>query len=241
MATDPLHAVVVGGSDGIGLAVTRKLLDRGWRVAGLSRSPSPIRDLAYTHEVVDVTATHYPAALARSLDSLGRVDLCVYSVGTGARTGLADLPMQTRTIEVNLLGMARTVEAVVPRMVAARGGHIVGLSSYADVMFDAAAFGYPASKAGMSAYLSGLSLAVRRQGVRVTNVRFGLVDTKMGQSPVRPMLITADRAADVVLRTLRRRPAVVSYPRRMGVLVSLIRVGLALQLRLWRPRPNNAS
>jgi NAD(P)-dependent dehydrogenase (short-subunit alcohol dehydrogenase family) len=229
------RAVVVGNSDGIGLAVTRRLLDDGWRVAGLSRSPSPLpAGPSHTHHVVDVAAADYPATLGRAVDALGGVELCLFAAGLGAPTGIADLPGQTRTLEVNLLGAARTIEVVLPRMVAAGGGHIVGLSSLADVLIGPEAPGYSASKAGLTSYLASVTLAARRHGVRVTNVRFGFVDTKMAQSPVRPFMITVDHAADVVLRCLRRGPAVVSYPRRTALAVRLLRVVGMVRLRLGR-------
>jgi len=231
------QAIVIGGSDGIGLAVTRRLLAQGWRVAGLSRSASPVEHRDYRHDQIDVTSIEYPQVLERVVEHLGRIDLCVYSVGTGQTTGVADLPGQTHTMQVNLIGAGRTVEVVLPRMIKAGGGHLIGLSSLGDVLFDGDAFGYLASKAGLSTYLYGLALAVRRFGIDVTNVRFGLVDTKMGQSPVRPMLISADQAAAVVVGCVRRRsPRIVSYPRRMAVLVRLLRLGQVVRLRLPDPR-----
>ncbi len=45
----PRRALLIGNSDGIGLATTRRLLDEGWTVAGLSRSPSPLTHASYEH------------------------------------------------------------------------------------------------------------------------------------------------------------------------------------------------
>jgi NADP-dependent 3-hydroxy acid dehydrogenase YdfG len=83
-------------------------------VTGLSRSAA---DLG-THHVVDVTSPR----LAEVLSEVGPVDLCVYAAGVG---DLDDLPAQTRALEVNLLGAARTLDVVVPGMLAAGGGHII--------------------------------------------------------------------------------------------------------------------
>jgi NADP-dependent 3-hydroxy acid dehydrogenase YdfG len=102
-------------------------------VAGLSRSASDVHDDRYAHRTVDVTAPTYPAALPACVEAMGGVDLCVYAAGIGEVVDLTDLSAQTHTLDVNLLGAARTIEAVVPGMVAARGGHIIGLSSLADV------------------------------------------------------------------------------------------------------------
>jgi NAD(P)-dependent dehydrogenase (short-subunit alcohol dehydrogenase family) len=215
----PGRAVIVGNSDGIGLALTRRLLAAGWTVSGLSRSASAIRDERYTHEVVDVTGPAFPGLLAAAVAD--GVDVCVYAAGIGEFLDIDALAQQTRTLDVNLMGVARTVEVVVPHMVAAGRGHFVGLSSLGDAMIASQAPAYFASKAGMSRYLRGLALALRPRGVDVTTVRFGLVDTKMAKGPVKPALIS---------------PATVSFPRRMAALVRVLAAVSAVQLRLGRRR-----
>jgi len=216
------HAIVIGNTDGIGLALTERLLAGGWAVTGLSRRPAVVEHDRYVHVAVDVTASAYPAELTRATTAAGRVDLCVYAAGVGDLLDLDDLGAQTRAIEVNLLGVARTVEVVVPRMLAAGGGHLIGLSSLADALITPDAPGYAASKAGMSSYLIGLGAALRPRGVVVSTVRFGFVDTKMAKGTVKPMMITVDRAVDVLMRCVRRRPAVVAYPRRMALLTTAL-------------------
>ncbi|GAA2374161.1 SDR family NAD(P)-dependent oxidoreductase [Dactylosporangium salmoneum] len=232
MADDPRRALVVGNSDGIGLALTRRLLAGGWAVAGVSRRGSEVRDERYTHAIADVTGPGFPAALAEA--ARPGVDLCVYAAGIGEFLDLEDLAAQTRTLEVNLMGLARTVEAVVPGMAAARRGHLVGLSSLADAAASPQAPAYAASKAGMTTYLRGLALALRPHGVHVTTVRFGFVDTKMAKAPVKPGLVTVERAVDVLMRALRTRPATVSYPRRISAAARLLSAVPAAQLRFGR-------
>jgi short-subunit dehydrogenase len=230
-APAPGRAVVVGNSDGIGLALTRRLLTTGWTVTGLSRSDSAVRDERYTHQVADVTAPTYPEMLAACLDGLGDPDLCVYAAGIGEFVDVADLSAQTRVLDVNLMGAARTVEAVVPRMVAAGRGHVIGLSSLADVAISAEAPGYAASKAALTTYLLGLALALRPHGVHVTSVRFGFVDTKMAKAPMKPMLVSAEKAVDVLVDAMRTRRAVVSYPRTIAAAARLLRAVTAAQVR----------
>ncbi|GGM44390.1 hypothetical protein GCM10011608_31410 [Micromonospora sonchi] len=215
-------AVVVGNSDGIGLAFTRRLLADGWRVAGLSRRENGINVPTYAHHVVDVTAPDYPEVLGKAVDALGRVNLCVYAAGIGEPIDLADLNAQAHTFEVNLLGAVRTVATVVPSMVAAGEGHFIGLSSLADRLVSAEAPGYAGSKAGLSSYLMGLSTALRGQGVSVTTVRFGFVDTKMAKGPVRPLMIPVDRAVEILARCVRTRPVLISRPRRLALLTAAL-------------------
>jgi short-subunit dehydrogenase len=208
-----VHALVVGNSDGIGLALTRRLVAGGWEVTGLSRRPADVGNAV----IADVTSPDFPDLLA----SVGDVDLCVYAAGIGDPIPAGgDLGPQTRALEVNLLGAARTVEVVAPRMLAAGRGHIIGLSSLADAVISAEAPGYAASKAGLTSYLLGMDGHLRPRGVAVTAVRFGFVDTKMAKSPVTPFKISPEKAVDVLMRCIRTRPAVVSYPRRMAALTA---------------------
>ncbi|MEU4695144.1 SDR family NAD(P)-dependent oxidoreductase [Actinoplanes sp. NPDC023714] len=225
-----MRALIVGNSDGIGLALTRRLLGEGWQVTGVSRSPAPAAaGDAAEHHVVDVTSPEF----ARVLASLPGFDLAVYAAGVGD-TLTSDLGVQTRAIEVNLLGAARMIEAVVPPMLAAGRGHVIGLSSMADGLISADAPGYAASKAGLTSYLLSLDAALRPRGVAVSAVRFGFVDTKMAKSPVTPFKISAEEAADVLLRCVRKRTALVSFPRRMAALTGAVGPALRLGARLRR-------
>jgi NAD(P)-dependent dehydrogenase (short-subunit alcohol dehydrogenase family) len=83
----------------------------------------------------------------------------------------------------------------------------------------------------MSSYFESLALTLRPKGIAVTNIRFGFVDTKMAKAPVRPFMISADKAASIILRALKKRPIRLSYPLPMVMLVRLFRWGL--KLRVW--------
>lgn len=223
------RAVVIGNSDGIGHALTARLLADGWIVSGVSRSPSDLRHDRYRHVVVDVTSPEFPDRLAAELDLLGGPELCVYAAGIGEFLDVQDLSAQTRVLEVNLIGAVRTAELVLPRMVAAGAGQLIGLSSLADVMVSAQAPGYAASKAGLSAYFRGLAPALRPHGVAVTTVRFGFVDTKMAKADRTPAMMSVPDAVDVLIHAITHRPVRVSRPRRAALAVGLATIAAALR------------
>ncbi|ACY12961.1 SDR family NAD(P)-dependent oxidoreductase [Haliangium ochraceum] len=235
-------ALIIGSSDGIGLALVRALLARGYQVAGLSRSPLPAERVGdgaerYQHLALDVRDPAYRAHVAELCQRLGALDLCIYAAGIGDSLALdqldenAHLAGERPVFAVNLMGLVDCIEVVLPRMLARGRGHIIGLSSQADGFPDGGAPSYGASKAGMSAYLERLALAVRARGVAVTNVRLGFVDTKMAKADVRPFLITPEAAAERILRCLRRKPIRVTHPWRMAALLWL--VAWPGRLRIW--------
>ncbi|PKN64168.1 MAG: short-chain dehydrogenase [Deltaproteobacteria bacterium HGW-Deltaproteobacteria-15] len=205
-------AMLVGNSDGIGLATTKRLLAAGWDIVGVSRSESPITNTAYHHWVADVSESRY-ADLMNELVLIGPLDLCIYFVGIGELLNPLDMSGEARIIDVNLTGMVRTAAAVIPHMVRNGRGHFIGVSSLADELLSSEAPSYHASKAGFSNYLGGLALALKPKGVHVTNVRFGFVDTKMAKGDVKPFMINVQKAVDHLENCIRKKPACYTAPK----------------------------
>lgn len=205
-------AMVVGNSDGIGLATTKRLLSAGWSVIGVSRSESPITDATYRHHVADVSDSRY-SELIGGLLLESPLNLCIYSVGIGELLDPLDMSREPEIIDVNLTGMVRTAAVVIPEMVKRGKGHFIGISSVADNLLSAEAPSYHASKAGFSNYLGGLALTLKPRGIYVTNVRFGFVDTKMAKGDVKPFMMSVEQAVDHLEVCIRKKPATYTAPR----------------------------
>jgi len=216
-------ALLVGNSDGIGLAATKRLLAAGWDVIGVSKSLSPIIHKNYQHRVADVSESEYPELLTGLLQE-GPLALCVYFVGIGELLDPQDMSVEAKIIDVNLTGMVRTAAAVIPRMVQRGQGHFIGISSLADELLSAEAPAYNASKSGFSNYLGGLALALKPKGVYVTNVRFGFVDTKMAKSDVKPFMMSVERAVDHLQACMKKKPARYTAPKIMIPLVKILKL-----------------
>lgn len=213
------RAMLVGNSDGIGLATTRRLLEAEWDIIGVSRSESPISSTAYHHRVADVSDSKY-SELIDELLLQDPLDLCIYFVGIGELLDPLDMSDEPRIIEVNLTGMVKTAAAVIPQMVKRGQGHFVGVSSLADELLSAEAPSYHASKAGFSNYLGGLALALRPEGVHVTNVRFGFVNTKMAKGDLKPFMMSVEKAVDHLETCISKKPVCYTAPR---IAISLVK------------------
>jgi short-subunit dehydrogenase len=206
------RALLVGNSDGIGLATTKRLLEGGWNIIGVSRSASTISATEYHHSVVDVGDNKYFGLI----DELARkdpVDLCIYFVGIGELLDPTNMADEPKVIDVNLTGMVKTAAAVIPQMVNRGQGHFIGVSSLADELLSAEAPSYHASKAGFSNYLGGMALALKPKGVHVTNVRFGFVDTKMAKGDFKPFMMNVEKAVDHLETCISKKPFVYTAPR----------------------------
>ena len=207
-----LKAIMVGNSDGIGLATKRKLLTAGWDIIGISRSESPITSATYHHQVADVSNSKYSELLDKLLLECS-LNLCIYFAGIGELLDPLDMSNEPKVIDVNLTGMIRTAAGVIPQMVKRGQGHFIGVSSLADELLSAEAPSYHASKAGFSNYLGGLALALKPKGVHVTNVRFGFVDTKMAKGDIKPFMMNVEKAVDHLESCISKKPACYTAPR----------------------------
>ncbi len=206
-------ALLIGNSDGIGLATTKELLRRGWKVIGISRSKSPIKNDLNTHHVIEVQDKEYADKLESVLKKVESVDLCIYCAGIGEMLDFSNMGREIEIIEVNLLGMVKTASCVIPKMVQRGKGHFIGLSSVADDILSAEAPSYHASKAGFSNYLESLALALQKTGVHITNVRFGFVDTKMAKGDVKPFMMGVERAIQHIFNCIEKKPVRYTAPR----------------------------
>lgn len=221
------QALMIGNSDGIGLAATKRLLATQWNIIGISRSESPISNPQYHHRVADVGNSKYSELLNELLLEYS-FDLCIYFAGIGELLDLKDMRDEPRIIDVNLTGMVRTAAAVIPKMVDMGKGHFIGISSVADDLLSAEAPSYHASKAGFTNYLGGLALALKPKGVFVTNVRFGFVDTKMAKGDVKPFMMSVEKAIDHLQICMKKKPICYTAPRIVTPLIKFRKLMMRL-------------
>ena len=226
-----MNILMIGNSDGIGAAVTRTLAAKGETVAGISRSPSPLGPDHPHHVIQDIAAPEYTEVLQRVLDLKGPFDACIFCAAIGSGLKIPDLSQEARVVEVNFTSMVRTLAVLIPGWMERGQGHFIGLSSIADDIYNPDSPSYTASKAGFSNYLVSMGLKLSPQGIYVTNVRFGYVDTKLPKASWKPLMMTPEQAAGHVITCLRTRPIQLTVPKLAGAAVRAIR--WMQSIRVW--------
>ena len=188
-------ALVTGASSGIGRAIVGQLAQAGAAVAAIARRADRLAEIG--SGVMPVVSDVADAdALARAVDrvvsELGPPDLVVANAGVMLPSPVtaARLDEWQRTISVNIGGVAATIAATVPHLVAAaaegRTADLVIVSSIGDaIAFPEYAF-YSASKAAVTKLSHDLRADLAPLGVRTLNVRPGLVATEMHGKVTQP-------------------------------------------------------
>jgi 3-oxoacyl-[acyl-carrier protein] reductase len=168
------RALITGGTRGLGLAMAKQLLAEGAHVSICSRSPNnvekAIADLRNTGgtvigEAADVgDAASYLRWIDNSVKGLGGADIFIFNTSAEGTNGSDEA--WRRSLEIDLLGAKRGVEALTPHLVKS-GGSILFTASVAAVEQMLGPFPYNAVKAALLNYAKNLSAALGPQGVRV--------------------------------------------------------------------------
>lgn len=224
-------ALLIGNSDGIGLATTKKLLELDYQVVGISRRGSPVQHECYKHLVKDVSDGDFREFMGEAVGLFPKLDLVIYFAGIGNEKNIQDLRAETKVFEVNLMGAAICTELCLEKMLAQKSGHFIGLSSQADELTIPDAPSYCASKIAVSRYWESLGLAAQKSGVHVSNLRFGFVDTKMAKGDVHPGKISVAKSVSIIEQLIRRPRIRMTRPRRMIPLLWLAK--LLTRLPVW--------
>jgi short-subunit dehydrogenase len=160
---------------------------------------------------------------------LGPVDVLVACAGYGTLTLVPDLALDglRRTFEVNMFGVAESIEAVLPGMIARRSGHIVGVASLAGYRGFPWMISYSASKAALIAYLEALRPGLAQRGITVTTVCPGFVRTAMSTGvPYKRKIkmLEPEQAAHHLVRAVLRRPRNCVFPWSMRIGLTILKI-----------------
>jgi NAD(P)-dependent dehydrogenase (short-subunit alcohol dehydrogenase family) len=179
-------ALVTGASAGIGQATVRRLLTDGWTVWGAARRLERMAGLEAAGArtlAMDVTDdASLRAGVAAIVERNGRIDALVNNAGYGSYGAVEDVPIEEarRQFEVNVFGLSRLTQLVLPTMRAQRSGTIVNVSSMAGRIWTPIGGWYYATKHALEVLSDVLRMEVRPFGIRVVVVQPGSIATEWG-------------------------------------------------------------
>ena len=236
----PLRSVIIiGATSGIGRAVTERLVAEGARVGIAGRREDRLKEIQeqlgaerVSYRVIDVTEASATVALDELIAEVGAPDALLYASGIGRQNPTLDADIELRTVETNCVGMVRLVDHFVNYVKREPGynkkhkAHIAVITSVAGTMGMGPAPAYSATKSMQSTYLVALAQHARMERIplSVGDIRPGFVATDILNPEKRyPMLMSVERAARFVVRSLRRHQRITIFDWRYRLLVGFWR------------------
>ncbi len=225
----PLRVFITGASSGIGAALAQHYAAQGATLGLAARRAAQRQALAdslYTPVCVYALDVADAAALAAAAQDFiarhGVPDIVIGNAGisAGTRSELAaDLAVLSRIMQVNVLGLAATLQPFVAPMRARGSGVLVGIASVAGFRGLPGAGAYSASKSAAITWLEGLRTELYGSGVDVVTICPGFVATPMtavNRNPM-PFLLDAPEAARRIARAIatKKRLAIIPWQMRL--------------------------
>ena len=177
-------ALVTGASSGIGLATSRRLIDRGYQVIGTSRDPDNVAESArpegLRYRALDLRDTHSLTGFTTALAAEDiHVDILVNNAGESQSGPLEELPLSAleRIFQVNVLGPVHLTQLLLPGMRHRGYGRVVMVSSMLASFPLAYRSSYVASKAALEGFATAARFEMSPFGVWLTTVEPGSIKT----------------------------------------------------------------
>lgn len=221
----PEHVLITGASSGLGAALALAYAAEGVRLALFGRDEGHLRTVAESCRargalvagiLADVADAEMMARAVTLVDDAYPLDLVIANAGV-AGAALAGGGRVERLFAVNILGVVHTVEPLLPRLVARGRGQVALMSSLASFVNRPGTAAYCASKAAVRIWGEGMRQRLLPSGVEVSVICPGFVDTPLTRKNAfpMPMLMTAERSAELIRRRLARGDARIAFPRAM--------------------------
>lgn len=228
--------LITGAGSGLGRQLALEMARQGAVIAALDLRPEPLEslitqlkaaNLAGGWEVADVTDRGaLQAAIVSFIKRLGPVEILIANAGVGREMSATHFRAEEleRHVRVNLIGVANSIEAVLPGMLERKRGQLVAISSLASYYGLPRMSAYCASKSGVTALMDSLRPELRLHGIYCTTICPGWIRTPMidGVRVPMPTLVEVEEAARRIVTAIRKRKRFYAFPLRARSLLLLL-------------------
>jgi short-subunit dehydrogenase len=179
-------ALITGASSGMGKDFSLRLLDEGYIVYGVARRIERMSDIegAGGHIIkLDITDdSSIVATVDQIIKEQGRIDVLINNAGYGSYGAIEDVPVEEakRQFEVNIFGLARLTQLVLPHMRKNNFGKIINISSIGGKLHGPLGGWYHATKFALEGLSDCLRFETKQFGIDVIIIEPGGVESEWG-------------------------------------------------------------
>ncbi|MBM7624112.1 oxidoreductase [Sporohalobacter salinus] len=180
--------LVTGASSGIGKATAKKLIEEGYTVYGAARRLEKMENLKKMGEgsiKMDITKEEdIKNCVDKIIKEQGKIDVLFNNAGFGLYGAVEDVSLEDARyqFEVNLFGLARITQLVLPHMRKQKSGTIINTSSIGGRIYTPFGAWYHATKHALEGWSDVLRLEVEQFGIDVVIIEPGIIETEFADA-----------------------------------------------------------
>ena len=225
-----MNILIIGATSGIGRSLYSHYVSCGNNVAIMGRRKEVLDEL-YTGNpsstlplAVDVSdCSAFNSAFCKVIDSLKQLDLAIICAGIGELNPSLDISQEMETLAVNVIGWTNVIDTLYRYFETQGNGHIVSVTSIGGLLPAPAAPSYSASKAYQINYTRSLQAKARHVPLCITEVRPGLVDTRMAKGDGLFWVMPLEKVTKQIVRAIDKRQRLCVVTRRWRILDYIVR------------------
>ena len=217
--------LITGASSGIGFELVKIFAEEKSNLILLARSYDKLLELRSDHPNADIEI--YKCDVSNKSEVIevfnkiklrhDFIDLSILNSAVAYRMKVEDFNsnLAEETINTNFLGMIYCIEQLLPSYLKKKSGIIAGVSSLADNRGYSGSGFYCASKSAVTTYLEGLSVELKKYGVKVITIKPGFVKTPMTDKNEfkMPFLMSSEKAAKIIFDGLTKEKRFIQFPK----------------------------
>ena len=225
-----MNILIIGATSGIGYGLWQHYSTSGNRVAVMGRRKAELDVMARTApdhtvaSVCDIADTgSFDVAFDHIVGELGALDLVIVCAGIGELNPELNIATELTTVGVNVTGWTNCIDRVYRQFSEQGRGHLVTVTSVGGLQPTPVAPSYSASKAYQINYTKSLQAKSKGTGIFVTEIRPGLVDTRMAKGEGLFWVMPLDKVTRAIIRAIDRKRTRLIVTRRWRLLNYLLK------------------
>ena len=219
------HIVITGATSGIGYQLAKDYLQEGHHVYAVGRDDKVLSELeSLGAETIELDLMDRDKVIA-AFDKISEIDLAICGAGMCEYLDMPnfDSSVFMKVLSVNMGTLSHAIEGVLPKLIASKG-RLVGIGSASAYVPFARAEAYGSSKAAIHYLMKTLQISLAPQGVAVSLVVPGFVETPMTKQNDFPMpfLQTPQQASQAIRDGIASGHEVIEFPKKLTLLLKLL-------------------
>ena len=220
-----MNVLIIGASFGIGHYLWKHYVSLGHNVMVIGRRKELLDDMArsfpeHTHVVLcDISQIElFNDALEDVIRKYGQIDLAIICAGIGELNPKFEVETELSTLSVNVIGWTKVVASIYNLFEHQKSGHLVTITSVGGLQPTPIAPSYSASKAFQINYTKSLQCKAKGTGIIITEIRPGLVDTRMAKGEGLFWVMPLEKVCRRIIKAIEKKKKRLIVTRRWRII-----------------------